>query len=44
MDPSIILTIILFVILISMQYSLNTIIVLLRDIKTLLIQLKSDKL
>lgn len=43
MDSTIILTIILFIILISLQYSLNTIIVLLKEIKILLIQLKNDK-
>ncbi|MFW5647447.1 MAG: hypothetical protein ACOCG5_00030 [Candidatus Alkaliphilus sp. MAG34] len=44
MDSSIILTMILFIVLISLQYSLNVIIVLLKDIRSLLIQLKNDKL
>lgn len=44
MGLSIALTMVLFIILISLQYSLNTIVVLLRDIKFLLIQLKEDKL
>ncbi len=43
MDLDIILKIILFIILISLQYSLNTIIVLLKELKVLLIQLKNDK-
>lgn len=43
MDSDIILKIILFIVLISLQYSLNTIIVLLKEIKVLLIQLKNDK-
>lgn len=43
MDSDIILKIILFIVLISLQYSLNTMIVLLKEIKVLLIQLKNDK-
>jgi len=43
MDSAIILKIILFIVLISLQYSLNIIIVLLKEIKVLLIQLKNDK-
>lgn len=44
MNQSIILITILFTILISLQYSLNTIISLLKDIKIILIQLKDNKL
>lgn len=40
MDIPVILIIIFFVILISLQYSLNTIIVLLKEIKEVLIQIK----
>ncbi len=43
MDQSIILITILFIILISMQYSLNVIISLLKDIKIELIQIKNNK-
>ncbi len=42
MDQSIILITILFVILISLQYSLNVIIALLKDIKTILIRLRNN--